>query len=56
MLGMTLIDLSLSDVVVVSEVADNVFHCGSARCVLFDFGISESLLQLLFVVVVLQLL
>ena len=51
MLGMILIDLPLSEVAVVSEVIDNISHCGSARCVFFDLGISESLF---FVVVVLQ--
>ena len=51
MLGMMLIDLSLSEVVVVSEFVDNMPHCGGARFVFFDLGISESLLQLLFVVV-----
>ena len=55
-LGMTLIDLPLSEVVVVSEVVNNMSHCGGARCVFFGLGVSESLLQLLFVVVVLQLL
>ena len=54
MLGMTLIDLPLTEFVVVSEVVDNISHCGGARCVFLDLGISESLLQLLFVVVVLQ--
>ena len=49
---MTLIDLPLSEAVVVSEVVDNIFHCGGARRVFFDLGISESLLQLLLVVVV----
>ena len=55
---MTLIDFPLSElvVVVVVEVVDNMSHCGGARCVFFDIGVSESLLQLLFVVVVLQLL
>ena len=52
MLGMTLIDLSLSEVVVVSEVVDNISHCGGARCIFFDLGISESFLQLLFVAVI----
>ena len=56
MLGIALIDLTLSEVVVVSEVVDNMSHCGGARCVFFDRGISESLLQLLFVIVVLHLL
>ena len=51
MLRMTLIDLSLSEVVVISEVVDNMSHCGGARCAFFDLGISESLLQLLFVAV-----
>ena len=55
-LAMMLIDLSLSEVVVVSEVVDNMSHCGGPKCVLFGLGISESLLKLLFVVVVLQLL
>ena len=52
---MTLVDLTLSEVVVVSEVVDNMSHCG-ARCVFFGLGVSESLLKLLLVVVVLQLL
>ena len=55
MLRMTLIDLSLSEVVVISEAVD-MSHCGGARCAFFDLGISESLLPLLFVAVVLQLL
>ena len=50
---MTLIDLPLS---VVSGVVDKISHCGGARSVFFDLGISESLLELLFVVVVLHLL
>ena len=56
MLRMTLIDLSLSEVVVISEAVDNMSHCGGARCAFFNLGISESLLPLLFVAVVLQLL
>ena len=56
MLGMTLIDLPLTEFVVILEIVDNMSHCGGARCVFFQRGISESLLQLLFVVVVLQLL
>ena len=54
MLGMTLIDLALSEFFVVSKVVDNMSHCGGAICVFFEFGILESLLQLLFVVMVLQ--
>ena len=54
MLGKTLIDLPLSKFVVVSEVVDNMSQCGGTKCVFFDLGISESLLQLLFVVAVLQ--
>ena len=45
---MTLIDLPLSELVVESEVVDNMSYCGGARCVFFDFCISESLLQLVF--------
>ena len=56
MLGMTLIDLPLSELVVVSKFVDNLCHCRGARCVLFDLGISEPLLQLVFLVVVLQFL
>ena len=56
MLSMTLIDLPLSEFVVVSKVVDNMSHYGGARCVFFDLGISESLLQPLSGVVVLQLL
>ena len=54
-LDMTLIDLPLSEVVVVSQVVD-MSHYGGARCVFFHLGISESLLKLLFVAKVLQLL
>ena len=38
---MRLIDLPLSEVVVVSEVIDNMSHCGGARCVFrsWDFRI-----------------
>ena len=43
MFGMTLIDLPLSEVAVVSAVVDNIFNCGGAICVFFDLGISESL-------------
>ena len=56
MLGMMLIDLPSSEVVVVSEVVDNISHFGGASCVFFDLGISESFLQVLFVVAVLPLL
>ena len=56
MLGMTLIDLPLSELVVVSNVVDNMSHYDGARCAFFDLGISESLLQPLSGVVVLQLL
>ena len=55
MFGMTLIDPPLLEVVVLSEVFDNMTPCGVARYV-FYLGISESLLQLLFVETVLQLL
>ena len=53
---MMLINLPLSEVVIVSEVVDNMSHCSDAICGFFDLGIAESLLQLFFVVVVLQLL
>ena len=56
MFGTTLINLPLSDFVVVSEVVDSMSHCGGARCVFFGLGISESLLRLFFVIVVLKLL
>ena len=49
---MLLFDLSLSRFVVVSKVVDNMSYCGGARCVLFEHGISESLLLLLLVVAV----
>ena len=52
---MTLIDLPLSELVAESEVVDNMSYCGGARCVFFGLGISESLLQLVFLALVLQL-
>ena len=55
MVGMMLVDLPLSEVVVVSEVV-NMSHYGVARHVFFGLGMSESLLQLLFLVVAFQLL
>ena len=38
MLGMTLIDLPLSEFVTVSEVADNMSYSGDTKCVLFDIS------------------
>ena len=35
-LGMTLIDLPLSEFVTVSEVVDNMSYYGDTKCVLFD--------------------
>ena len=47
MVGMMLVDLPLSEVVVVSEVV-NMSHCGVARHVFFGLGMSIIIAALVF--------